>query len=87
MVDMFTFSSWFVALDCLLFAVTDKYPFKDDQALFKFIVDEDKKETDVGTLKKGMTLSSRLEFRETDSYLSRTIVVSTVAPGTVKSNF
>ena len=79
--------------------VTDKNPFKDDQTLYKFIADEEKKDFDsgtlmkkkdfdsgtlmkkkdfdLGTLKKGMTtLNSRMEFHETDSYLSRTIVVS-----------
>lgn len=55
--------------------VSDKHSFKDDQALFKFVADEEKKEFDGGSLKKGMTLSARMEFRETDAYLSKTIVV------------
>jgi hypothetical protein len=66
--------------------VSDKHPFKDDQTLYKFIADEEKKEFDSGTLKKGATLSSRMDFHGTDSYFSKTIVVSVLTTAKIMWN-
>ncbi|XP_065831876.1 phosphatidylinositol 3,4,5-trisphosphate-dependent Rac exchanger 1 protein-like isoform X2 [Oscarella lobularis] len=65
--------------------VSDKHQFKDDQLLFRFFADEEKKEsgsmTPTSKAKLSVSVSVRPDFHVIDSYTSKTIVLPCTEEG------